>query len=243
MNAIDIRHLTKRYKDRTAVDDLSFCVGQGEFFALLGANGAGKTTTIKMLCGLLAPTSGDALVLGDSVTDNTGAVKQKVNVSPQESAVAPNLTLRENLELAAALYGFGRGAAREKAGRMLADFAMEDRANDRAKTLSGGYQRRLSIAMALVSDPSIIFLDEPTLGLDVRARRELWRHIEQLKGKITIVLTTHYLEEAEALADRIAIMNGGRVAALGTAGEIEAQAGKTTLEDAFLALTDGGDIE
>ncbi|MEA4911542.1 MAG: ABC transporter ATP-binding protein [Oscillospiraceae bacterium] len=244
MNAIETRELTKQYRGgRTAVDRLSVTVGEGEFFALLGANGAGKTTAIKMLCCLLRPTAGDALVLGDSITDRPEAVKQKLGISPQETAVAPNLTVRENLELAAALYGFPRALAREKAQRMLTDFALGDREKDRAKTLSGGYQRRLSLAMALVSDPRVLFLDEPTLGLDVRARRELWKHIEQLKGRVTIVLTTHYLEEAQALADRIAIMNAGTIRALGTAEEIEKQAGAASLEDAFLALTDGGEIE
>jgi ABC-2 type transport system ATP-binding protein len=238
MNAIEIKQLTRVFKNRTAVDALNLDIAEGEFFALLGQNGAGKTTTIKMLCCLLEPTSGDALLLGDSIRSHPAAVKQKLNVSPQETAVAPNLSVRENLELSARIYGSTPAQAREKAQTAMRTFGLEERANDRARALSGGLQRRLSIAMALISDPKILFLDEPTLGLDVRARRELWKGIEQLKGKITVVLTTHYLEEAEALADRIGVMNGGHLAALGTAEQLVAQTHTASFEDAFLALTD-----
>jgi ABC-2 type transport system ATP-binding protein len=238
MNAIVTTGLTKKFKTRTAVDALDLEIGEGELFALLGLNGAGKTTTIKMLCCLLAPTSGDALLLGDSVIGDPAAVKKKINISPQETAIAPNLSTRENLELVARIYGSGRMEAREKASRMLTSFGLAERAKDRAKTLSGGMQRRLSIAMALISDPQIVFLDEPTLGLDVRSRRELWNLLASLKGKITIVLTTHYLEEAEILSDRIAIMHGGRIRSLGTVEQIKRATGKETLEDAFLLLTE-----
>jgi len=248
MTAIEIRNLTKKFgehtaKERVAVDSLTLSIERGELFALLGPNGAGKTTTIRMLCCLLAPTGGDAILLGDSITGNPGAVKRKINVSPQETAVAPNLSVRENLEFIARIYGSDAGSARAVAGETLRRFGMEDRARDRAKSLSGGLQRRLSIAMALISDPQIVFLDEPTLGLDVRARRELWKLLEELKGKITIILTTHYLEEAEALSDRIAIIDTGRLKALGTARQIEEAAGKSSLEDAFLSLTEGGMVE
>lgn len=238
MTAIETVKLTKKYKNRVAVDNLDLTINEGEFFALLGVNGAGKTTTIKMLCCLLPPTEGEALLLGDSVRENALAVKEKINVSPQETAIAPNLTVRENVELIARIYGADKKTAEEKAIKILEDFELSDRAKDKAKTLSGGTQRRLSIAMALISEPRILFLDEPTLGLDVRARRELWAAIEKLKGKVTILLTTHYLEEAEALCDRIAVMHGGKLQALGTVEELEKQTGKASLEDAFLALTD-----
>jgi ABC-2 type transport system ATP-binding protein len=236
MNAIETRQLTKKYKGKTAVKALDLTVKQGELFALLGVNGAGKTTTIKMLSCLTHPTSGDAVLLGDSIISAPQKVKEKINVSPQETAVAPNLTVRENLEMIAGIYEHAGENIRAKAEEMIRALNMEEIVNSRAKTLSGGWQRRLSIAMALISDPQILFLDEPTLGLDVLARRELWQHIEKLKGKITIILTTHYLEEAESLADRIAVMANGDLKALGTAAELKRQADKDNFEDAFIAL-------
>jgi ABC-2 type transport system ATP-binding protein len=242
MTAIETVSLTKRYKEKTAVNGLNLTVGQGELFALLGVNGAGKTTTIKMLSCLAAPTSGDAFLLGDSIVTNPGAVKEKINISPQETAVARNLTVRENLEMIAGIYGCDKRTARTKAGEMLAAFGLEEVAKDRAKTLSGGMQRRLSIAMALISDPKILFLDEPTLGLDVLARRELWSAVEKLKGKITIILTTHYMEEAEALSDRIGIMAKGNLKAVGTAAELMARTHTARLEDAFVALASEGTV-
>jgi len=242
MTAIEIRDLTKKFKERTAVNRLNLSIEKGELFALLGLNGAGKTTTIKMLCCLLKATSGDAVLLGDSIVANPAAVKQKINLSPQETAVAPNLSVRENLELIAGIYGF-QDTAGEKASSSMESFGLTERAKDKAKTLSGGLQRRLSIAMALISEPEIVFLDEPTLGLDVRARRELWKHLLALKGEITVILTTHYLEEAQALADRIGVMHAGALQALGTVDELIAQTGKATLEDAFLSLTESGDKE
>ncbi|MFJ7949980.1 ABC transporter ATP-binding protein [Lysinibacillus sp. NPDC096418] len=236
--SIELENLTKRYGERNAVNQLSFSIQQGEFFALLGQNGAGKTTTIKMLCCLLPPTSGDATMLGDSIVGNPSAVKQKLNVSPQETAVAPNLTIQENLELIGRIYGGNKQQSQMKAIEMMDVFGLTERAKNKAKTLSGGLQRRLSIAMALISNPEILFLDEPTLGLDVRARRELWNTLAALKGKITIILTTHYLEEAEALADRIGIMHGGKLHAFGTVEELKELTEKATLEDAFLLLTE-----
>jgi ABC-2 type transport system ATP-binding protein len=234
--AIQTIDLTKKYGAKTAVNALNLSVEQGELFALLGVNGAGKTTTIKMLTCLSRPTSGDALLLGDSVVSAPGAVKEKTNVSPQETAVAPNLSVTENLELNAEIYGSDKRAARTKADEMLSVFGLKGVAGDRAKTLSGGMQRRLSIAMALISDPQILFLDEPTLGLDVLARRELWAAIQELKGRVTIVLTTHYMEEAEALSDRIGIMSEGELKAVGTSAELMSETGTRTLEDAFIAL-------
>lgn len=238
MIAIQTINLTKRFKNRTAVNSLNLSIEEGEFFALLGPNGSGKTTTIKMLCCLLSPTSGDAFLLGDSIIKNQTRVKQKLNVSPQETAVAPNLSVKENLELIARIYGSKKSEATSKANEIIQAFGLSERAKDKAKTLSGGMQRRLSIAMALISNPKIIFLDEPTLGLDVRARRDLWNVLRGLKGNMTIVLTTHYLEEAEALSDRIGIMCDGRLSALGTVEQLKQETGKKTFEDAFLRLTE-----
>lgn len=236
MNAIQTIELTKKFGERTAVDNLNLSIKQGELFALLGVNGAGKTTTIKMLSCLSKPTSGDAFLLGDSVISNPLSIKSKINVSPQETAIAPNLTIRENLEIIASLYGSSKDEAKEKAEKMIHDFGLAEVSKDKAKTLSGGWQRRLSIAMALISDPQILFLDEPTLGLDVLARRELWNVIRKLKGKVTIILTTHYLEEAEALSDRIGIMVKGRLRAVGTAQELTELTKTEKFEDAFIVL-------
>ena len=230
MKAIETKMLSKSYGDICAVSELCLEVSEGELFALLGVNGAGKTTTIKMLSGLTEPTSGSFSVFGHSRIED---IKSLINVSPQETAVAPNLTVRENLEFVCGIYGVARADAKKRAEAMLREMSMEEIANRRAKTLSGGWQRRLSIAMALIC--------EPTVGLDVIARRELWKLIGALKGKVTIVLTTHYLEEAEALSDRLAIMNGGRLAAVGTASELMAKTGCDKFEDAFVALCGGGD--
>ena len=236
MTAIDIIKLSKRYKDNTAVDELSLSVKKGELFGLLGMNGAGKTSTIKMLSCLLKPTNGDAVLLGDSIVSKPYAVKEKINISPEETAIARNLTVHENLELIAKIYGIESTALQAKVEEMLSTFNLLQVAAKKAKTLSGGMQRRLSIAMALISNPEILFLDEPTLGLDVLARRELWSAIKKLKGRITIILTTHYMEEAEALADRIGIMSQGKLMAVGTATDLISQTGVNTLEDAFINI-------
>ena len=232
MNAIEIVGLTKEYAGRRVVDSLELTVPAGELFALLGVNGAGKSTTIKMLSCLTSPTAGDGLLMGRSVTKDSRRAKEILAVSPQETAVAPNLTAAENLELMAGIYN----RPRERAGQVMDQLGLGRWARQRARTLSGGWQRRLSIAMALVSQPEVLFLDEPTLGLDVLARRELWGTIRGLKGRTTIILTTHYLEEAEALADRIGIMDRGRLRAVGTAAELKALAGRDRFEDAFVAL-------
>jgi len=202
MYAVEMQDLTKQYGSKTVVDGLNLKIEEGEFFAMLGSNGAGKTTTIKMLSCLVEPTIGDALMLGHSIRKEEDAVKEMINVSPQETAVAPKLTVKENLEMIARLYGFSKEEAAQKTEHLMETFDLTDRQDDRAKSLSGGWQRKLSIAMALISQPKILFLDEPTLGLDVRARRELWKNIEQLKGKVTVILTTHYLEEAEAFIEK-----------------------------------------
>lgn len=239
MNAIQTQALTKRYREKTAVDALELTVRQGELLALLGVNGAGKTTTVKMLSGLLRPTSGDAEVLGYRLTTQTQEVKKRINLSPQETAVAPKLTVRENLELIAGIYGSTRREAKTRAAAMLEEFHMQAIAGQKAGTLSGGWQRRLSIAMALISQPQILFLDEPTLGLDVLARRELWNIIEKLKGRVTVILTTHYMEEATSLADRVAILAHGRLRLCGTVQEILDAAGETDFENAFIKLAGG----
>lgn len=236
MTAVQTINLTKKFGDRTAVNDLNLSIKKGELFSLLGVNGAGKTTTIKMLSCLCKPTSGDAVLLGDSIIKNPFGVKQKINVSPQETAVAPKLTVKENLVLIAGIYGSDKKESVKKADEMIESFGLGEVAKDKAKTLSGGWQRRLSIAMALISNPEILFLDEPTLGLDVLARRELWKVIEKLKGNITIVLTTHYLEEVEALSDRAAVMAKGQLKAVGTVNELLEITKTKSLEDAFVAL-------
>ena len=241
MHAIETSGLTKAYGNKVAVRDLGLNVGEGEIFSLLGVNGAGKTTAIRMLSCLTEPTAGDALVFGHSIRHDKQAVKRLINVSPQETAVASNLTVRENLELFARLYGCGRKDAEESTRRMLDDFSLSEVEASRAGKLSGGWQRRLSIAMALISEPKLLFLDEPTLGLDILARRMLWETIASLKGKMTVILTTHYLEEAEALSDRIGIMVQGSLRALGTAPELKRKAECDSFEDAFIRLaTDGG---
>ena len=236
MQAIQTTALTKRYKELTAVDGLDLEVRAGELFSLLGVNGAGKTTTIKMLTGLVRPTSGDALVGGHSITKEPARVKALLGVSPQETAVAPNLSVKENLELICGIHGFSREKTAAKIDELSARFGLEELLNRRAGKLSGGWQRRVSIAMALISEPEILFLDEPTLGLDVLARHELWDTIRALKGKITIVLTTHYMEEAAALSDRIGILKNGRLLAVGTVDELNRQAGTEDFETAFVTI-------
>ncbi|MBR2283452.1 MAG: ATP-binding cassette domain-containing protein [Ruminococcus sp.] len=238
MTAVEAKALTKKYRDKTAVDGIDLTVNEGELFSLLGVNGAGKTTTIRMLSCLSAPTSGEAFVCGHSVTSDIAGVKSVIGISPQDTAVLMNLTVRENLDFITRVFGFSSSKREQRIAEMLRLFRLDEVESSRAKTLSGGWMRKLSIAMALISEPKVLFLDEPTLGLDVIARRELWRVIEALKGKITIILTTHYMEEAEQLSDRIAIMINGRIEAIGTLGEIEKTAGKTGLENAFVEIAE-----
>ena len=242
MIAIQTINLTKKYKEKTAVNSLNLSIQKGELFALLGINGAGKSTTIKMLSCLTKPTSGDAIILGSSIISNSAKVKKQINISPQETAVAPNLTVRENLELIAGIYGNDKKQSKKRAQDSISSFELSEIAKDKAKTLSGGWQRRLSIAMALISQPQVLFLDEPTLGLDVLARRALWNIITKLKGKVTIILTTHYLEEAESLSDRIGIMSNGELNTIGTANELMAKTNTTKFEDAFIAIAQKGSV-
>ena len=236
MQAIKTTTLTKQYKDLTAVDKLNLEIGQGELFSLLGVNGAGKTTTIKMLSGLTKPTGGDALVGGFSIIAESSQIKRLIGVSPQETAVAPNLTVKENLELICGIHGFSKEKTKAKVQELTAQFALDCVLRRKAGKLSGGWQRRVSIVMALISEPQILFLDEPTLGLDVLARHELWDVIRSLKGRITIILTTHYMEEAEALSDRIGIMKDGLLLAAGTAEELKKQAKADDFEAAFVSI-------
>lgn len=239
MDAIKIDGLTKKYKDVVAVDNLSLSVHKGELFSLLGVNGAGKTTTIKMLSCLTQPTSGDAFLNGKSICKDTAAVKSLIAVSPQETAVAPGLSVRENLELMCGVHGFTKNKQNTKIAELTELLGLESVIKKKAGKLSGGWQRRLSIAMALISEPEILFLDEPTLGLDVLARSDLWDLIRSLKGKVTIILTTHYMEEAEALSDRIAIMKDGKLLICDTAERIKETAGTDNFEQAFVRIVKG----
>lgn len=238
--AIVVTGLSKQYPDKTAVDNISFSVNKGSIFSLLGVNGAGKTTTIKMLCGLTRPTGGEAYVLSHNIHTELDEVKKLVNISPQDTSVASRLTVRENLEFIAGIYGAGRKKQREKADEMIQYFHLQEVADRRAKVLSGGWQRKLSIAMALITEPQIIFLDEPTLGLDVLARRELWEVIRRMKEKITIILTTHYMEEAESLSDKVAVMVDGQIKAMGSVEELKEQTGADNLEEAFVRIAQEG---
>ena len=239
MDAIRIDSLTKKYKDVVAVDNLNLTVHSGELFSLLGVNGAGKTTTIKMLSCLVEPTSGDALLNGKSICKDTTAVKSMIAVSPQETAVAFGLSVRENLELMCGVYGFSKEKRNEKIKELTELLELEKVIKKKAGKLSGGWQRRLSIAMALISEPQILFLDEPTLGLDVLARSDLWDIIRALKGKVTIILTTHYMEEAESLSDRIAIMKDGKLLVCDTADKIKEKAETDNFEEAFVRIVKG----
>ena len=238
--AIVVTGLSRQYPDKTAVDNISFSVDKGSIFSLLGVNGAGKTTTIKMLCGLTRPTGGEAYVLSHNIHTELDEVKKLVNISPQDTSVASRLTVRENLEFIAGIYGAGRKKQREKADEMIQYFHLQEVADRRAKVLSGGWQRKLSIAMALITEPQIIFLDEPTLGLDVLARRELWEVIRRMKEKITIILTTHYMEEAESLSDKVAVMVDGQIKAMGSVKELKEQTGADNLEEAFVRIAQEG---
>lgn len=240
MDAIRIEALTKKYADVVAVDNLSLCVKKGELFSLLGVNGAGKTTTIKMLSCLTKATSGDAFLNGKSISKNSADVKSIIAVSPQETAVALGLSVRENLELMCGVHGFAKEKRAAKIAELTELLGLEHVINKKAGRLSGGWQRRLSIAMALISEPEILFLDEPTLGLDVLARSDLWDIIRSLKGAVTIILTTHYMEEAEALSDRIAIMKDGKLLVCDTAEKIKQMAETDNFEQAFIRIVKEG---
>ena len=237
---IKIESVTKKFNKTVALDNLSLTIKKGELFSLLGENGAGKSTLIKILCGLTSLTSGSATIKGLNVVNEVDKIKNFISICPQESAVASNLTVRENLILIANLYGKSKKEAEEIANKMINLFDLNEKANEKAKKLSGGQKRRVSLAVSLISEPEILFLDEPTLGLDVRARRNLWQIINSLKQKTTILLTTHYMEEAEALSDRIAIIEKGKLLALGSPEELINSTKTSSLEEAFMKIVDGG---
>lgn len=232
--------LTKKYKNITAVDSVNLQIKENETFALLGLNGAGKTTLIKMLCTLTTVTSGNATICGYDLKTEQEKIKPILNISPQESAIAKNLTTKENLLFVASLYGISKELANQKAEELLKEFDLVEKSNVRAKNLSGGQMRRLSIALAIISEPKLLFLDEPTLGLDVKARKKLWSIIEKLKSKVTIILTTHYLEEVEYLADRVGIMDKGTMKIVGTVDDIINQTKVNNFEEAFLKIVENG---
>ena len=240
MYAIKTSKLTKKYKEKVVVNGIDLLIKEGELFSLLGVNGAGKTTTIKMLSGLILPTSGEILIDNMNMKDDVYKIKQILNVSPQETAIAPNLTVKENLEFMAGVYQIND--KEDKINELINQFKLDDILNKKAKTLSGGWQRRLSIAISLINEPKILFLDEPTLGLDVIARKELWNVINELKGKITIILTTHYMEEAESLSDRIGIMANGDLVDVGTKDELINKVNAENFEDAFVRIATGGKL-
>ena len=240
MQSIKATQLVKKYKNITAVDKLNLEIRGGELFSLLGVNGAGKTTTIKMLSCLTKPTGGDAIVGGYNIIRESEKVKHLIGVSPQETAVAPNLSVKENLELICGIHSFSKEKTQAKITELSEMFGLEAVLQRKASKLSGGYGRRVSIAMALISEPQILFLDEPTLGLDVIARHELWENIRALKGNVTIILTTHYMEEAEALSDRIGIMKNGKLLAVGTVEELKEKAGTNDFEAAFVSIVKEG---
>ena len=239
MFAIETTNLTKKFKDKTVVENLNLQIKQGELFSLLGTNGAGKTTTIKMLTTLLSPTNGEILINGLNIKNDAQKIKNIINMSPQETAIAPNLTVEENLEFMAGVYQIEN--KKEKINSLIKTFKLDEVLKQKAKTLSGGWQRKVSIAISLINDPQILFLDEPTLGLDVIARKELWDVINSLKGKITIILTTHYMEEAESLSDRIGIMLKGKLIAIGTAKELMKKTNTQKFEDAFVEIVQRGE--
>ena len=240
MYAIKTSKLTKKYKEKVVVNGIDLLIKEGELFSLLGVNGAGKTTTIKMLSGLILPTSGEILIDNMNMKDDVYKIKQILNVSPQETAIAPNLTVKENLEFMAGVYQIND--KEDKINELIKQFKLDDILNKKAKTLSGGWQRRLSIAVSLINEPKILFLDEPTLGLDVIARKELWNVINELKGKITIILTTHYMEEAESLSDRIGIMANGDLVDVGTKDELINKVNAENFENAFVSIATGGKL-
>jgi ABC-2 type transport system ATP-binding protein len=237
-NAVEINNLVKRFGDVTAVDGLSLEVKQGELFGLLGPNGAGKTTTISILCSLLEPTAGSACVAGYDVTKDATKMKEHIGVCPQEAAVFKFLTGRENIELLGNLHGVDKEILRERTTSLLDEANFTEAAKRKTKGYSGGMLRQLNLLMALISDPEIVFLDEPTVGMDARARRRTWEYIGTLKDQQkTVILTTHYIEEAQALSDRVGIIDYGELIALGTPEELMEEHEVEDLEAVFLKIT------
>lgn len=242
MNVIKLVNLTKEYKDVIAVDNLNLEIKENELFSLLGVNGAGKTTTIKMLAGLVKPTSGDAIIYDKSINDEMSEIKKFIDISMQETAIARKLTVEENIEFYASINGLSKLESDNMKKYIFECFGFDSVAKKQASKLSGGWQRKLSIALALISNPKVLFLDEPTLGLDVLARREMWKIISSMKDKMTIILTTHYMEEAEYLSDRLGIMKEGKLLFVGTKDELFLKANKNSVEEAFVEIVTGGDL-
>lgn len=240
MIAIDIKNLTKNYKKKTAISSFSLDIYENELFALLGTNGAGKTTIIKILSTLIDKTSGDVKIFGMDLDKDYKKIKNIINVSPQETAIALNLSVLENLKFMALCYNINN--KEEKINELIEMFKLQDVLYQKSSTLSGGYKRKLSIALSLINDPKILFLDEPTLGLDVIAKRQLWDVINDLKSKMTIILTTHYMEEAEALSDRIGIMKNGKLITVGTSSSLIKKSGAKNFEDAFVKFIEKGEV-
>ncbi len=239
MTAIRTVDLTKKFGQTAAVDKLNLEINKGELFSLLGVNGAGKTTAVRMLSCTLTPTEGEAFLNGFSILHDSPRIKELIGVSPQETAVAPSLTVRENIYMMCRIHGFSRRRTEEKVKELSETLSLNDVLSKRADKLSGGMKRRVSIAMALAGEPEILFLDEPTLGLDVISRSELWEFIERMKGKVTVILTTHYMEEAQKLSDRIGIMKDGKLLFVGTSRELSEKTGKEKFEDAFISVVKG----
>lgn len=237
-NEIVISGLAKEFGDIKAVNGLDLEIRKGELFGLLGPNGAGKTTTISILCGLLAPSAGSVQVGGLDIGKDIAKIKERIGVCPQEAAVFKFLSGRENIELFGNLHGLDKHVLRDRTTKLLDQAGFTDSAKRKAKGYSGGMVRQLNLLMALISDPEIVFLDEPTVGMDARARRRTWEYIASLKEQQkTIILTTHYIEEAESLSDRVGIIDYGELIALGTPQELMDKHEATDLEAVFLKIT------
>jgi ABC-2 type transport system ATP-binding protein len=237
-SAITIENLTKKFEDKTAVENLSLQVNKGELFGLLGPNGAGKTTTINILCGLVKPTCGSAIICGNDIQKDTQKVKELIGVCIQETAIYPYLTGIENLELFGRLYGMNKKTIKERSNMLLSKMGLKEDAKRLTAKYSGGMKRRLSLALALIHDPQIAFLDEPTVALDPQSRHAVWDFIKEQKTKgKTIILTTHYMEEAEELCDRVGIIDRGKLIALGTPKNLIAKNNVKNLEEVFIQLT------
>ncbi len=239
---IEIKELTKKFGDFTAVDNISFHVNKGEIFAFLGPNGAGKTTTIKMLTTLLKPTSGQIFVNGHDAVHNEHAVRKSFGIVFQDPSLDDELTAYENMELHGVLYNVDRHALKGRILELLEFVELLDRKDKIVKSFSGGMKRRLEIARGLLHHPKVLFLDEPTVGLDPQTRNHMWSYIENLskKEKITIFFTTHYMEEAEKVAQKVAIIDHGKLVAQGTPEELKKQTKTNSLEEAFLKLSGHG---
>ena len=242
VNSIEVKNLTKTFKDFTAVKDISFNVAAGEIFAFLGPNGAGKSTTIKMLTTLLHPTFGEIKINGHDPVSEPDAVRHSFGIVFQDPSLDDELTAYENMEFHGVLYDVPKKLRRERIDELLKFVDLFDRKNNLVKEFSGGMKRRLEIARGLLHHPKIIFLDEPTLGLDPQTRNHMWAYLQELNKKegITVFFTTHYMEEAERVAQRIAVIDHGTIIASGTSAELKAQTGKNSLEEAFLVLTGKG---